>query len=790
MTTKNQNRTILLWLFSVAFALSGFSALAYQVTWQRVLTQVIGSDAISMLLIVVTFMVWLGVAAELARRFLPRLGLKVGLFYALLEIIIGLFGLISIPTLRIANAWLAGTGSDTIAADITLNMLLLAIPIIGMGMTTPLIIEIAKSRLSALGHTVGRFYGLNIFGASLGAVCTGLVLIESFGLSGVTTLAASINLLIGIIIFSAVNRRQDTHIESTDFPLATSPKSYSHYNFKKSITIYKLAAVLFGFGTLALQVVYFRVLSNYFTLSVIVFPLVLSAYLFLMSMGQVLGGRLADRFADKLEAVAISLFIAGSMLFFASLNFPPSTAAKWGALAFTSFNGQMVSNTFPQLIGDPAPETVFIYSLLFMISVLFWSALFPVMLRLMTRDIHESGSQFASLYALYTLGNILGVFFTGLYLFEWFGTGGTASATILITGIGAFLIALRKISRIVLISASVVTLFSAALIPQDYYKTFSVGRYQITDVYEGRAGVATVVPTGRFYSIIDFNRTASASALIENPRPKDQYQAWRWNHTEIFALDPKFRPRSVLIIGIGHAYLIDALLDLPFIEKITVVDISKEIVDAVREHTQTSTKRVFTDPRVEIQIADGRRFVQKALAQGVRYDLIQTKITEPWHAGSGNLFTVEFFEMQKQLLNTGGYLSVRPKLGHVVNGLSVFNNAVWPGYYHLFFKNGQFHTPKEAKITADIEQAWHKELPGLNEATSQRDNKLNLIVFPEYEIGKDVLANTDDLPSYEYNWLAQQLGKWISPRISLWYMSLPMQEIPVVIHSEQNKHTK
>ena len=233
-----------------------------------------------------------------------------------------------------------------------------------------------------------------------------------------------------------------------------------------------------------------------------------------MSMGQVLGGRLADRFADKLEAVAISLFISGSMLFFASLNFPPSTAAKWGALAFTSFNGQMVSNTFPQLIGDPAPETVFIYSLLFMISVLFWSALFPVMLKLMTRDIHESGSQFASLYALYTLGNILGVFFTGLYLFEWFGTGGTASATILITGIGAFLIALRKISRTVLIGASVVTLFSAALIPQDYYKTFNVGSYQITDVYEGRTGVATVVPTGRFYSIIDFNRTASASALV------------------------------------------------------------------------------------------------------------------------------------------------------------------------------------------------------------------------------------------------------------------------------------
>ena len=58
-------------LFSVAFTLSGFAALAYQIAWQRVLTQVIGSDAISAVLVVAIFMVWLGVGAALARCFLP-----------------------------------------------------------------------------------------------------------------------------------------------------------------------------------------------------------------------------------------------------------------------------------------------------------------------------------------------------------------------------------------------------------------------------------------------------------------------------------------------------------------------------------------------------------------------------------------------------------------------------------------------------------------------------------------------------------------------------------------------
>ena len=59
-------------------------------------------------------------------------------------------------------------------------------------------------------------------------------------------------------------------------------------------------------------------------------------------------------------------------------------------------------------------------------------------------------------------------------------------------------------------------------------------------------------------------------------------------------------------------------------------------------------------------IADGRRFVQSAIARGEHYDLIQNKINEPWHAGSSNLFTEEFFAEEKELLRPGGYLSTDP----------------------------------------------------------------------------------------------------------------------------------
>lgn len=768
-------------LLAIVFALSGFSALAYQVAWQRVLTQVIGSDAVSVVLIVATFMIWLGTGAEIARRILPRIRRRAGIAYAALETLVGLAGVVSIPVLRFVNARLAETGNLSLSVDVAVNMLLLAVPVIGMGMSTPLIVELAKRSMADLGRTVGLFYGLNIFGAALGALATGLILIEVLGLQGVTVLAACLNVGVGLAVFVAL-RQDKGKDKGRGQPFKASANTAPAIHSARLRLGTAVVAILFGFGTLALQIVFFRVLTNYFTLSVIVFPSVLFAYLILMSAGQFVGGRLADRFPGRLVAISTGLFASGAVLFLLALRFPPHWAAEIGALSFTSFNGQLLSDGSRHLIGDPSPLTVALFSIGFMLAVLPWAALFPVMIRLATRDVAEASGKFAAIYGFYTVGNLLGAIMAGLVFLEFVGTGGTAAATIIITGAGAVLLAWRYApdQRARLAGAAVLaSVLAAALVPQNYYASFRLDAYRIAEVYEGRTGVATVVPTSQFYTIIDMNRTASASAMNTNPQPKDVYEAWRWNHTELMALDPEFRPKRILIIGIGHAYLIDAFLDLPFVEQITVVELSQEIYDAVAANTLTSTARIFDDPRVDFVIADGRRFVQKALARGERYDLIQTKINEPWHAGSGNLFTVEFFASQKDLLTPGGYLGVRPVAGHVVDGLAVFGAAIWPGYYHMFFKNGELAVPTEAVVTPDIRDAWFKALPGPAGEAGPREDHLDVVVFQCCEFGDGIRHNTDDRPSFEYDWLARTFGRWASPRKALWSMDLESQKLEV-----------
>ena len=87
-------------LIAIAFTASGFAALAYQIAWQRVLTQVIGSDAISAVFVVFIFMACLGIGAELTRRLLARPALSVAKTYATIEVGIGIYGFFSVPLMR------------------------------------------------------------------------------------------------------------------------------------------------------------------------------------------------------------------------------------------------------------------------------------------------------------------------------------------------------------------------------------------------------------------------------------------------------------------------------------------------------------------------------------------------------------------------------------------------------------------------------------------------------------------------------------------------------------------
>jgi predicted membrane-bound spermidine synthase len=90
-------------IFAIIFTCSGFSALIYQVVWQRTLTQVMGSGAVSIVLIVTIFMLCLGLGSEITRRLLMLSNVRAIGVYAAIEICVGVYGAFSIEILRAGN---------------------------------------------------------------------------------------------------------------------------------------------------------------------------------------------------------------------------------------------------------------------------------------------------------------------------------------------------------------------------------------------------------------------------------------------------------------------------------------------------------------------------------------------------------------------------------------------------------------------------------------------------------------------------------------------------------------
>lgn len=96
--------------------------------------------------------------------------------------------------------------------------------------------------------------------------------------------------------------------------------------------------------------------------------------------------------------------------------------------------------------------------------------------------------------------------------------------------------------------------------------------------------------------------------------------------------------RNVLVIGAGDGGTIRELTRYDTIENIDMVEIDGQVVEVCKEYLpQTACK--FDDPRVNLYIEDGLKFVRRKSGE---YDLIIVDSTDPFGPGEG-LFTKEFY---------------------------------------------------------------------------------------------------------------------------------------------------
>jgi len=199
----------------VAFFLAGFSGLALQVAWTRLLVYLLEGFTVAFGVMLATYLLGLGAGAAAGtvlastsrnpRRLLATLLLLDGLL-AVLPLLFA--GALSEPLegMRRAQAELDSTGFTYVAGLFLAASAVMLPATLCQGALLPVVARIAISHPEAIGADSGGVYGASTFGAVLAPPLAAFVLVPALGVKGAIVVAAALLVLAGALCARGLGR--------------------------------------------------------------------------------------------------------------------------------------------------------------------------------------------------------------------------------------------------------------------------------------------------------------------------------------------------------------------------------------------------------------------------------------------------------------------------------------------------------------------------------------------------------------------------------------------------------
>jgi spermidine synthase len=592
------------------FVGSGCAALIYEVIWFQLLQLVIGATAVSLGILLATFMGGMCAGSLLLGRFVPvdRHPLRV---YAQLELGIGAFGLLilfAVPAL----------GSPAVV--------LLLPPTLLMGATLPAVARWVESTPQGISW-LGFFYGGNNAGAVAGSLVAGFYLLRLHDMATATYVAAAINATMAALAFLLASR--------TRYPVSEAPANETKATRAQTTKVRATGtplSLLFG-GT------------------VYTFSLIAAAFLFGLGIGSAAGAWLAR------ESPRPGMLLAGCQIGVA-------IAVAWGAA--------LINRAFPYWPIDPAlaPGPWFNFQIDLLrafIAVVpaacFWGASFPLALAAAGPRAGDQARLVGAVYAANTIGAVVGAVIFSLLIIPAFGTQ-DAQRLLIWTALAASVVMLvwpaptdartpagRRVATavaalVLAISASA----SVAPVPPD---VIAYGRQIATFkganfLYEGEGLNSSIAVSESEGGIRNFHVSGKVEASTE---VHDMRLQRMLGHMSAL-MHPD--PHSVLIVGFGAGVTAGSFVLHPGIKRIVICEIEPLIPRMVAPYFSKENYDVVHDPRVEIVYDDARHYI---LTTNEKFDIITSDPIHPWVKGAASLYTKEYFELVKSHLNPGGVVT-------------------------------------------------------------------------------------------------------------------------------------
>jgi spermidine synthase len=633
------------------FVVSGGCALIYEIVWFQLLELVIGSSAISLGVLLATFMGGMCIGSLGLPRFVPARHHPLRV-YAALELGIGLLGLIvlfAIPLVGRLYTSSVGHGFGAVLLRAAICMICLLPPTILMGATLPAIarkVEATPRGMSWLGF----FYGGNIAGAVLGSLLAGFYLLRHYDLATATFVAVALNMVVALIAMAIAR-----HPSSGETPAES--KSAADAPAERGRGAVYVAIALSGLCALGAEVVWTRLLSLMLGASVYTFSLILAVFLVALGAGSGIGSWIARSVRN------------------------PRTALAWCQLAQTAtiaWAAAMIAYSLPYWPVNPslAPNPWFTLQLdltrcawaLFPAALL-WGASFPLALASVATRGEDAGRLVGRVYAANTVGAISGAVLFSLVLIPTIGTQRSQQALIAASIVAAVVVLVwrtktadrddswlgspRRLAA--LAGAVVVATMLLMRIPEVPALLVAYGRYTVTwidqvdVIYVGEGMNSSVaVTTLRSTGATQFHVSGKVEA---SSLPQDMRLQRMLGHLPAL-VHPN--PKSVLVVGFGAGVTAGSFVPYPSVERIVVCEIEPLIPQVVATYFSKQNNAVLDDKRTQVFYDDARSFI---LTTDEKFDVITSDPIHPWVRGAASLYTREYFEAVKAHLKPGGVVS-------------------------------------------------------------------------------------------------------------------------------------
>jgi predicted membrane-bound spermidine synthase len=615
-----------------AFFLSGFSALLYQVVWQRVLGLFSGSDVRSLTLVTGAYLAGLGLGSLLGGLWADRLSSRrAAQVFGLCNLGIALFALLS-PWLFYSLIFqeLSLLAQFPVVVFIIVFLSLLY-PTILMGVSLPLLSRALVRHLKEAAGLISLLFGVNTLGAGIGTLVAGWYLIGALGYQGTVYVGALLSITVAALALAVAPQ-----FDADDQAKTTGGFELKLSQVPPGVWGWCLLVFASGFIAISLEVIWFRVLDILLESTAYVYAHLLAFVLIGYAIGSMLGVRFIQWVTRPRR---VFLWIQGlTGLYSGAIIWGVALAMQQGWLA----NSQDRLTLLPALLLLPPNILIGFY--------------FPVVQKAVQTDQQVVGQRVSLVEVSNIAGNTAGAILTGLVLLNFLGTIGAIQV---ILGLGLLFIGVliwenfaifRLPARIAAGLLALLLLLTLSSFPKADRLWSSLHGVQAGHLFitaEDASGVSAVLE--KEDKTIIYANGHSQGDIPYLP-----------THVMLGALPALVHPdpQKVMVIGIGSGGTPYSVGVNPGIKEIVAVEIIGSELDVLETYATQARglplKGLFDNGRYNITIGDGRR--ELALTKA-RFDIIEADAILPWRSRSGLLYSREFFEAAREKLAEGGLMA-------------------------------------------------------------------------------------------------------------------------------------